>query len=101
MEHDFADTLRRHRRLAILRALATAPEYSANESMLMSVMTALRITSTRDQIRTDLGWLADQGFVTTASIFDLMAATMTEAGGDIAVGRRVHPDIEKPSPKRR
>ncbi|MFN4017108.1 MAG: hypothetical protein ACK4JB_17350 [Reyranella sp.] len=101
MSFDYADTLRRHRRLAILRILTEAPEYSANESLLMHVLTGLRITSTRDQIRTDLGWLADQGFVSTATIFDLMTATITEAGGDIAAGRRVHPDIEKPSPKRR
>ena len=101
MTYDFADTLRRHRRLAILRALNSAPEYSANESMLMDVMTALRITSTRDQVRTDLGWLADQGFITTTTIFDLMTATVTEAGADIATGRRIHPDVEKPSPKRR
>ncbi len=101
MNFDYADTLRRHRRLAILRFLTEAPEYSANESILQGVLSGLRITSTRDQVRTDLGWLADQGFVRTETIYDLILATITEGGADIAAGRRVHPDIEKPSPKRR
>ena len=97
---DYADTLRRHRRSTILRALVSAPSYSGNESVLFDVCQAWRVPSTRDQVRTELLWLRDQGFVQVEDIAGYMMATITEAGGDIAEGRRTHPDIQKPSPKK-
>ncbi len=98
---DYADTLRRHRRLSILRMLAGAPGYSANESLIEDVLDKFRVTSTRDQVRTELGWLSDQGFVSVEDIGGLMIATITQNGADVATGKRVHPDIEKPAPPRR
>lgn len=97
----YADHLRRHRRITILRTLAAAPQYCANESLLHDVLDQVRVVSTRDQVRTELLWLEEQGFVKTETVFELMTATITEAGSEIANGRRVHPDVEKPSPKRR
>lgn len=97
----YADHLRRHRRITILRTLESAPQYGANESLLHDVLDQLRVISTRDQVRTELLWLQEQGFVSVETVFDLMTATISEAGSEIANGRRVHPDIEKPSPKRR
>lgn len=99
--NDFADTLRRHRRLIILRALAGFPGYAANESVIEDVLDKFRVTSTRDQVRTELAWLQEQGFVVIEDIADLMLATITLAGADIAAGKRVHPDIEKPAPRKR
>lgn len=98
---DYTDTLRRHRRLTILRALSVAPGYSANESLIEDVLDRFRVTSTRDQVRTELHWLADQGFITVEDIGDLLIASIAQAGLDVAEGKRVHPDIEKPAPKRR
>lgn len=57
------------------------------------------MSSTRDQIRTDLTWLREQGFVTIRDTAGVMVATLTEAGGEIAAGRRTDPGIAKPSPK--
>lgn len=96
----YADFLRRHRRITILRTLSGAPSYTANESVLDDMLTAHGVTSTRDQIRTELAWLRDQGFVTLAEPGGFMVATITQDGEEIAVGRRVHPDVEKPAPKR-
>jgi hypothetical protein len=99
--NDYADVLRRHRRLTILRELSKMPGYSTNESILEAALDRYRVTSTRDQVRTELGWLGDQGFVTVEDIGGaFMIATMTQAGGDIASGKRVHPDIEKPAPRK-
>lgn len=97
----FADTLRRHRRITILRTLAEAPSYGANESLISAVLDQFRVTSSRDQVRTELGWLADQGFVTNETIGDLLVTTITQDGLDVASGRRVHPDVEKPAPRKR
>jgi len=97
---DYADTLRRHRRLTILRTLSAIPGYSTNESIIEDACDRFRVTSTRDQVRTELGWLAEQGFVTNEIIGDYMIATLTQGGLDIVSGKRVHPDIEKPAPKR-
>jgi Fe2+ or Zn2+ uptake regulation protein len=96
----YADFLRRHRRIAILRTLSAAPGYVANESVLDDVLTAHGVTSTRDQIRTELAWLCELGFVTLEQPGGFMVATITQSGEEIATGRRVHPDVEKPSPKR-
>lgn len=100
MDISYADTLRRHRRLTILRALAGAPGYSANESVVATICDQWRVTGTRDQVRTELGWLADQGFVANETIGDYLIATITQAGLDVATGRRIHPDVEKPAPRR-
>lgn len=101
MTEVYADTLRRHRRLTILRALSGLPGYSANESVIEGVLERFRVTSTRDQVRTEFGWLADQGFVSLEDIEGYHIVTITQAGVDIAAGKRVHPDIEKPAPKKR
>lgn len=97
----YADHLRRHRRITILRTLETAPEYAGNESLIGDMLDQFRVTSTRDQVRTELHWLADQGFIAVESIGGFLVATITQEGLDIATGKRIHPDIEKPAPRKR
>jgi len=90
--------LARHRRLGILRILNEAPGYAANESLLHEAVLQLGVTSTRDQVRSELTWLAEQGLVKTATIGDLMTATITQRGSDIAQGLTEHPGVRRPSP---
>lgn len=90
---------RRHRRLSILRVLSEAPGYTANDSLLGMVVNEFGIVSTRDQVRSELAWLREQGFVAIKDVAGVMVATLTEAGGEIAAGRRFDPGIAKPSPK--
>lgn len=99
--NDYADYLRRHRRLSILRTLESAPQYKSNESLITQVLNTLGIASTRDQVRTELLWLAEQGFVTTEDVAGLLIAEATQGGQEIALGRRVHPDVEKPSARKK
>jgi hypothetical protein len=89
----------RHRRLSILRILAESPAYCANDSLLGTLVNDFGIVSTRDQVRTEMSWLRDQGFLTLKDTSGVMVAVMTEAGGEIASGRRTDPGIARPSPR--
>ena len=89
----------RHRRLSILRVLSESPEFRANDSLLSMVVNEFGIVSTRDQLRTDITWLRDQGFVTVKETAGIMVVTLTEGGGDIAAGRRTDPGIAKRTPR--
>lgn len=91
--------LSRHRRLGILRLLDAAPGYAGNESMLHEAVLQLGVTSTRDQVRSELTWLAEQGLVRTAEIAGLMTATITQRGTEVAKGLVTHPGVKRPSPE--
>ncbi|MGC9445483.1 hypothetical protein [Cereibacter johrii] len=54
----YAETLRRHRRLAILRFLEESPTYTSNASVLTDVLNsnAIGIDTSRDQTATELAW---------------------------------------------
>lgn len=99
MSNSYDEFTRKHRRLSILRILAVAPGYSSNDSLLTVVVNDFGIVSTRDQVRSDVTWLKDQGFVTTRDTAGVLVVTLTEAGGEVAAGRRGDPGIAKPSPK--
>lgn len=96
---DYLKTINRHRRLAILRHLEAIPEYTGNASILQDVLRGLGLTSSRDQIVTELAWLREQGFVAFDPAADFVVVTATARGVDIARGLATHPDIQRPSPK--
>lgn len=100
--NDYGETLRRHRRLAILRFLEASPTYTSNVSILTDVLNSDRIgiDTSRDQTTTELAWLAENGFVTLGGQPDFRVATATARGVDVALGRATHPDIQRPSPRR-
>lgn len=93
---DYAETLRRHRRLAILRHLEALPEYTSNASILQDVLGGVGLPSTRDQVTTEIAWLREQGFVTTQGE-GFMVVTATARGAEIAKGIAKHPDVQRPS----
>lgn len=99
---DYNETLRRHRRLAILRFLEQSSTFTSNVSILTDVLNsnAIGIDTSRDQTTTELAWLAEQGLVTLAGQPDFRVVTATARGADIALGRATHPDIQRPSPRR-
>lgn len=98
---DYAETLRRHRRLAILRFLEASPTYTSNVSILTDVLNSnqIGIDTTRAQTGTELHWLAEQGFVTVSGGPEFLVAQATARGVDIALGRATHPEIQRPSPR--
>lgn len=91
---------REHLRLSILRVLAETPGYSANESLLTDVLRDdLGFGATRDQVRTELDWLAEQGLAIIATTAGIKIATATGRGADVAAGHANVTGVKRPSPK--
>lgn len=86
------------RRLVILRCLNEDPGYSLNESVLQSMLEALGHNVSRDRIRTDLAWLAEQGLCTIAEVVSVQVARITDRGIDVATGRTLVPGVKRPRP---
>lgn len=95
----YADFEAGHRKLAILRLLAEDAGYSANDSVIRAAIQPLGFTVSRDRVRTDLAWLAEQGLVTIEDIAHLKVAKLTERGGDVASGAARVDGVERPSPR--
>jgi len=95
----YADTLRKHRRLAILRHLAACAEYTSNASILVDVLRGVGLPSTRSQVVTELAWLAETGFVGNDDRGDFVISSATDRGVEIAQGLATHPDIQRPRPR--
>ncbi len=98
---EYAESLRRHRRLAILRHLEACSEYTSNASILTDVLRGLGVTSTRSQVITELVWLRENGLITTIDQGEFVVATATQAGVEIAQGVSVHPEVQRPRPRPR
>lgn len=96
----FADGWRRHLRLALLKVLERAPAYGANDSVLTDAARGLGFGATRDQVRTELQWLAEQGLIAVEPLDKLLVATATRRGLDVASGHAAHEGIKRPSPER-
>jgi hypothetical protein len=95
----YHDTVRKHRRLAILRHLEQCGEYTSNASILTDVLAGVGVHSTRAQVTTELIWLQDSGFVRLTDHGEFVVATATQEGVEVAQGLSVHPDIQRPRPR--
>jgi hypothetical protein len=93
-----ATVLAAHLRLTILRVLAGAPAWTANSSIIHTVAVDFGLMASRDLIRTELSWLAEQSLVTIKDMGALVVATLTERGQDVAEGRVTAPGVQRPSP---
>ncbi len=82
-------------RLSLLVALCAMGSYSANDSMLQTVCEQYGNTMSRDQIKTELAWLAEQGLVTCESVGNYVKATLTARGQDVAEGRATAPGVKR------
>ncbi|HEY0155469.1 MAG TPA: hypothetical protein VGB92_25965 [Longimicrobium sp.] len=84
-----AERLSQLRRAGILRTLATMPGYRANERILHDVVADDEaLPCTRDQIRTEMHWLGDQGYITLTSVAGVvLVGEITQTGLDYAENR--------------
>lgn len=85
-------------RLVLLRLLAELPAYEANSSVLREALERYGHCNSRDQVHTELAWLAEQGLVTTREIASVVIAMLTTRGLDVAHGRAVVPGVRRPGP---
>jgi hypothetical protein len=95
----FAERITQDRRLVTLRLLERTPGYSANESLLGLALEDFGHRSSRDLVRTDLAWLAEQQLVTTKEVAGVMIATATRRGLDVAAGKAFVPGVRRPAPR--
>lgn len=95
MSH-FANFLREDQRLLILRLLAELAAYRANSSVLAMGLSSYGHAISRDQVKTELRWLEEQGLVVLEEVGPVLVATLTERGGDVATGRARVPGVKRP-----
>lgn len=92
----FQDFLRQDVRLVLLRVLTEMPAYRSNSSVLSSALERYGHSVTRDQVKTELAWLAEQGLVALADVGGVAVVTLTERGQDVATGRAGAPGVKRP-----
>lgn len=92
----FKDYLRKDVRLVILRVLSEMPSYRANSSVLSNVLDQFGHSVTRDQVKTELRWLEEQGLLKLEEAGAVLVATLGERGQDVSEGRAVVDGIARP-----
>lgn len=92
----FFGRLQEDRRLVILRVLAEQNDYVANSSVLVHALNHFGHSVSRDWMRTQLHWLAEQSLVVTDDIGPVLVAKLTERGHDVARGHVLTPGISRP-----
>lgn len=88
--------LQEDRRLVILRVLSELPQYSANSSVLYAALARYAHYPSRDVVKSELHWLAEQGLIRIDEMSPVLVATLTERGHDAAAGRIRIPGIQRP-----
>ncbi len=92
----FSEYLRRDVRLVSLRILSETPSYRANSSVLSNLLHQFGHSVTRDQVKTELRWLEEQGLLKLEEAGSVLVATLTERGQDVAEGRAFVDGVAKP-----
>jgi len=96
----FTERLREDRRLLLLRLLSEQNAYRSNASILHTTLYALGVAASRDDVRTDLAWLAEQGLVRVDEMAaHVDVATLTARGHDVVVGTAHAPGVSRPEPR--
>lgn len=86
-------------RLTILRFLSEQSDYSLNASMLQDAMAAMAHKISRDKVVAHIAWLEEQSLVTSKRVFEnVVIATITDRGLDVAKGNTDHPGVKRPRP---
>ena len=96
---NYSERLTQDRRLVILRLLLNAPLYTANDSVITIALSDFGHAVSRDQVRTDLAWLAENGCMTIEDLATIQIATLTQRGVETATGDVITPGVKRPSPQ--
>ncbi|MGA5655250.1 ArsR family transcriptional regulator [Rahnella contaminans] len=83
------------RRLVILRSLIDCGN-EANESVLQSCLETYGHKVSRDETRTHMSWLAEQGLISLEDVCGCLIGNLTGRGQDVAEGRTTVPGVKKP-----
>ncbi|BCV29209.1 VpaChn25_0724 family phage protein [Shewanella algae] len=91
-----SEIMAEHQRLVILRVLAEVAGFELNESVLQDALDAYGLNVSRDALRTQMAWLAEQGLLRLERVGNTQLATLNGRGEDVAVGRAYVPGIKRP-----
>lgn len=92
----FSDYLRKDVRLVMLRVLSETPAFRANSSVMANLLHQFGHSVTRDQVKTELRWLEEQGLLSLEEAGSVLVATLQERGQDVAEGRSIIDGIARP-----
>ena len=92
------DILTEDRRLVILRSLMDCNN-EANESILQDCLDAYGHNVSRDVVRGQIDWLAEQQLVTVENLRGFYVVTLTSRGQDVAEGRARVDGLKPPRPR--
>lgn len=96
MSKPYAQVVQEERRLHVLRLLAaTKPNYQANSTTLRDGLAQLGHTASRDQMHTELAWLAEIGLCTLETPGSVVIVTLTARGLDVAEGTSTVPGVKR------
>ena len=99
MSLSFAELIAADIRLVILRALAEDSGYSHNEAIIADILAAFGHRVSRDRLRTELSWLAEQNLVGVEDVAGLKIVKLTNRGLDVACGATECPGVKRPRPE--
>ncbi len=88
-----------HRLLAILRALSRAPAYQLNAEVLGAWLEKLALSAAGAVYDADLRRLQELGFCSLEQEGNLICATLTQKGADVAKGLVHAAEIARPGPE--
>lgn len=95
--NNMIDFLTEDQRLVILRILLELPSYKANSSTIRNMLAVYGHDISRDKVKTELSWLAEQGLVKTEILTNsLLVTTLTSRGEDVATGRATVAGVNRP-----
>jgi len=96
---NFADLVASDIRLVVLRLLAEDAGYSLNEFVLVEALAMFGHKVSRDRLRTELSWLAEQGLIQVQDVAGVKVAKLTARGADVACGAATCPGGKRPGPE--
>lgn len=96
----FMQVITENQRLVILRALNQDGGFEHNESVLQSILRSFGHSCSRDQVRSEIQWLQEQGLVTCREVAGYQICRLTQRGADVATGCSSVPGVQRPGPGR-
>ena len=94
----FSDLLIGSARLKILQLLRKTNGYALNHQVIADALESMGLNFSRDQVRSELGWLAEQRALTICDVGTMIVAELTERGHDVAKGVSQIRGIDRPLP---
>lgn len=96
---NFAERITADCRAIILRTLADAADYTANEATLDAALQQLGHHLSRDKLRTELAWLEEQSLVIAQQPAGVCVVTLSARGYDVARDTARVPGVARPRPE--